>query len=400
MTKSNDRLHPSGAKLPLFPFPLSGAAVSLAAILAAFVLANSTLALIDKIAGFAGIVAAYISVYAILGRQASRRAINSDVEAERVRETELRLRSIEEAGECFGGVLSPTDAFRLAASRLREMLRCRTLELYIIDEASKDVVCVEVDGPASADTGLARRSFLAREILVESNPVMAAAIPLFRGMDVFGVLLIDFEADTSHEALDRSLLESIGCRLTPLVLNSMASARSQAKALNDLTTNLPNERAFHMVLESQVAESQRNRSARPLTILTLDIKDFAEINSRFGHAAGDRALAFASDLIRDCLRQMDFIAKANDDEFLAVLPTATREISHDIVARIHTAFFGRKLRINDRESLEVQLNVGWACFGTDGETPVQLLDMARVRRKQSKSMEPPKIIMFPQEYAN
>ena len=95
---------------------------------------------------------------------------------------------------------------------------------------------------------------------------------------------------------------------------------------------------------------------------------------------------------------MDFFARSVNDEFLAVLPTATKEISHDIAARIHTGFFGRKLKLSDTESIEIELNIGWAAFGGDGETPGQLLSRAKLRKDQMKTSEPPTVLIFPHEH--
>ena len=74
------------------------------------------------------------------------------------------------------------------------------------------------------------------------------------------------------------MLEAIGERVAPLFLSSISVERSISNALTDALTNLPNERAFFMVLENQLAESQRFRSERPLTVMTVDIKNFAEAN--------------------------------------------------------------------------------------------------------------------------
>ena len=63
------------------------------------------------------------------------------------------------------------------------------------------------------------------------------------------------ENDTS--LIDASILDAIGERAAPLVLASIARERSQENALTDVTTDLPNERAFHLVLENQVAEAVR-----------------------------------------------------------------------------------------------------------------------------------------------
>ncbi|MCV5943055.1 GGDEF domain-containing protein, partial [Escherichia coli] len=79
-----------------------------------------------------------------------------------------------------------------------------------------------------------------------------------------------------------------------LFLGSLAYEKSLSSALTDPLTKLPNERAFFLVLENQLAESQRFRDERPLTVLAVDIRDFEEINRDYGHSTGDRVLSFAA----------------------------------------------------------------------------------------------------------
>jgi len=75
-------------------------------------------------------------------------------------------------------------------------------------------------------------------------------------------------------------------------------------------------------------------------------------------------------------------------------------MSHDVIARVQTGFFGRKFKVTERESIEIELNIGWAAFGTDGETPETLLRVARERKEQSKSTVPNKVVWFPTEFAS
>jgi GGDEF domain-containing protein len=97
---------------------------------------------------------------------------------------------------------------------------------------------------------------------------------------------------------------------------------------------------------------------------------------------------------------MDFFSRASHDEFLTILPTATEEVSLDIMARIRTAFFGNKLQITEADSVQIDVNFGWASFWRDGETPEQLLNVARLRKLQSKSPDPQKVLWFPNESLN
>ncbi|MDQ6787708.1 MAG: GGDEF domain-containing protein, partial [Acidobacteriota bacterium] len=195
-------------------------------------------------------------------------------------------------------------------------------------------------------------------------------------------------------------LESIAERVTLLFLSSLAFERNVANALTDTLTDLPNERAFYLVLENQIAESQRLREERPLTVLTLDIKNFADLNEKLGHSVGDRILTFVADTIKEQLRQMDFLARATGDEFLVVLPTASNETAAEIVGRIEKAFALKAFEISRQEKKYLQLNFGIATFLRDGETAGQLLQAAHLRKQQTKAPGKSSVLLFPREYVN
>ncbi len=396
-------------------YPIGITIVSLVALVAMYLLANSTLDVSEKTGGFSAIVVAFLIVSTcsyyvqIRGRQKSRASdpvYDADIER--------GLAALDEAGGFFSGSLKPADTFRLVASRVRDLMPFKSMVLFRLDTNRTQLQAAEAEGEGadeqrgqliSFDESLAGQSFLSKLVEIDryvemdtsKSFVSAVAIPLFHGDGVFAVLQLLFGDDFDIDNADRSLFEAVGTRAAPLILGSIAFERSQANALTDITTDLPNERAFYLLLENQIAESQRKGSERPLTVLAIDIKNFDEINGRYGHATGDRVLNFVAQVARDNLRDMDFLARSINDEFLAVLPTATAEISKDIIARLNAGFVGRKLQINDDQSIEVELNIGWATFGSDGETPGQLLSLAQLRKEQTKSNDPIKVLWFPQE---
>jgi len=377
-----------------------------AALAATYFLGRSDLDITAKTRGFSGVIAGFL-IFCVCSHlwQSSRRSRVDSTEVSSDDDIEHRLHVLEEANEFFAGSLKASDTFRLVASRIRDLIPYRTIVLYLLDETRTYLKVAGSDGADSAayqgltlglDSGLVGKCFSSGQIETDENG--SAAVPLRHGFEVYGVLQMDNSPDSAK--FDHSLLESIGTRVAPLILSSISFERSLTNALTDPTTDLPNERAFYLILENQIAESQRKGEMRPLTILAIDIRNFDEINQRFGHAAGDRVLNFAAQDIKDNLRQMDFFARAMDDEFIAILPTASKEVSHEVMARVHTGFFGRKLKISESDAVEIELNIGWAAFGDDGETPDQLLTAARVRKEQVKSAAPHKVLWFPQESAN
>lgn len=92
---------------------------------------------------------------------------------------------------------------------------------------------------------------------------------------------------------------------------------SEALALSDPLTGLPNRPAFLFALAQAIARQRRD--ANPFTLLYLDLDGFTALNDRLGDPAGDSALVCAADVIRAAMRLEDTAARVGGDEFAAVL---------------------------------------------------------------------------------
>lgn len=371
---------------------LLAALLSLAGLGATFIVAVSGADLAIKGGVLGGVVVVFTIVcLAVYLRTVESVPVADSPDAESP--IDANLAALDEAHEYFSGSLSTGDSFRLVANRAKKMLSVRSVALLLWDATRTRLEVRVRDGLVeNLSDAHAVRCAMSKNIEFNGKHV---ALPLLRDGEVVGVLHLSSEEPMYGNA-HRGLLTALGERAARLIISGIAFDRSRENALTDATTELPNERAFFLVLENQVAGCQRSRS-RPLTILSMDIKNFDEINHRFGHATGDRVLSFTSRMIRDTLRQMDFLARSREDEFVAILPNASKEVSHDVMARIHTAFFGRRFKVSDNETVEIYLNIGWATFGEDGETPAAMLAAARTRRDQDKSVAPDKVLWFPTE---
>jgi len=335
-----------------------------------------------------------------------------------------RLIALDEANEVFGSSLNAADMFRLVSSRVGELFPFDASALLVPSDDRSDLTFLHFDGvnadafrgfEIASDEGLAGASFRNGRIEICSDlstdqavlgkerigPFKAsAAIPMVHGDTVFGVFQIFCSEPIERSPDTYKLFEAISEHVTPIFRNSLEFERSLSNALTDAITGLPNERAFFMVLENQLAESLRNREERPLTILAIDIRDFAAVNTMLGHAIGDRMLEFTGARISEQLRRMDFLARTVNDEFQVILPTASEAIGHEIVARIMRAFETTEFELSDDEGYTVELNIGWATFWKDGETPDELLRAANQRKRQAKSEKPARVLSFPKEYVH
>lgn len=335
-----------------------------------------------------------------------------------------RLAALDEANEFFASSLNAADMFRLVSDRVNEMVPFSAVALVVPDEFGANLVYIHAEGENSdllrgfalpIDDGLAGKAFESGVIELDSSIgpesaclgeervegfVSSAAIPLVHEGKVFAVFQLFTEKELAAQAGTMGLLGSISSHVTPIFRSSLAFERSISNALTDPLTGLPNERAFNMVLGNQLAESQRRRDERPLTVLTIDIRDFGAVNSMLGHAIGDRMLEFTAARIQEHLRKMDFLARAANDEFQIILPTASEITAFDVIERIKGGFARDEFDISDGEGVTIALNIGWATFWKDGETPDQLVRAAQQRKRQAKSEAPAGVLWFPREYVN
>lgn len=338
---------------------------------------------------------------------------------------EYKLAALEDAREFFGTSLKPADMFRLVSNRVSEIVPFATCVLITRHGEDGDVLRVaNAFGDRAAtfegleivsDTSLAGLAFLSNEIDVTAlldgereiypeDSLAAysgtATVPVSHEGDVFAVYQLFFKEEPRAGSDLHEKLQAIGDRVAPLFLGALAFEKSLSKSLTDPITNMPNERAFHIVLENQLAESHRFRDERPLTVMAVDIKEFDEVNRTHGHAAGDRALSFAAECIASQLRKMDFLARSMNDEFLIVLPKASERTAAEIVARIRAKFAETPFTIAEDESTKLWLNFGCATFWHDGETAAQLVRHAAMQKQQSKAEEIATVLNFPKEYVN
>lgn len=101
----------------------------------------------------------------------------------------------------------------------------------------------------------------------------------------------------------------------------------------DTLTGLANRRSFNDVL-SRALEGREQR-ASGLALLVLDVDNFKLYNDKYGHAAGDKALAsVASALGGSLVRSNDFVARFGGEEFVIFLPDILVDEAEKIAERV------------------------------------------------------------------
>lgn len=117
-------------------------------------------------------------------------------------------------------------------------------------------------------------------------------------------------------------------------LGTLAQRFAQEAVVDDLT-GLLNRRGWRYTAPRELVRAAR--SGNPITLVTLDLDNFKELNDEQGHEQGDRALRDTAERIRATLRAGDVVARLGGDEFVALLTNSTLTGSVAAIDRLRDA---------------------------------------------------------------
>jgi len=105
---------------------------------------------------------------------------------------------------------------------------------------------------------------------------------------------------------------------TAVLAAGLADARQELEflALHDTLTRLPNRILLADRLEQEIQIARREQSC--LTVLSMDLDGFRQINDAYGHQIGDALLVDVARRIRACIRMRDTLARLGGDEFVVL----------------------------------------------------------------------------------
>lgn len=154
---------------------------------------------------------------------------------------------------------------------------------------------------------------------------MAAGVPYkeieFRIADAKGTYRWRRVRATAQFDLDGKPSKAVGVILD-IDIQKRTSSELEKRKSCDLLTGLYNKETARMRVESYLSDcGQEDLSA----LMVMDMDDFKQINSLYGHMYGDAVLTEISDHISKLFRGADTVARIGGDEFLVFMPGIGRE---------------------------------------------------------------------------
>jgi diguanylate cyclase (GGDEF)-like protein len=185
-------------------------------------------------------------------------------------------------------------------------------------------------------------------------------------------------------ALDReraTLEQAVAQRTTEL---QAANNALEQQVTTDSLTGIGNRRRMTAQISAELERARR--FGHPLSLLMIDIDHFKDVNDRFGHDAGDRAIVAVAMALSVDLRASDSAARFGGEEFVVLMPETGLAMAGDVAERLRTAIAALRLDADDGSPIALTISIGVAIAAPRGqaETPSSLLlraDRALYRAK-------------------
>ncbi len=161
-----------------------------------------------------------------------------------------------------------------------------------------------------------------------------------------------------------------------------AEERLACEAYVDTLTDLPNRKAFYEQLEQALDGVAQGRR---LALLYLDLDRLKRVNDTLGHLTGDALLKSVADRLRECVRDIGWVARLSGDEFAIVhsmfdQPKDVELLAERIIEAIREPFD------IDGHEISASVSVGIAIAPTDATETNELLKAADIALYEAKNI--------------
>ncbi len=113
--------------------------------------------------------------------------------------------------------------------------------------------------------------------------------------------------------------------------HEQAILAAEEKATLDPMTQIKNKKAIETIIRTQIAEAAE--SLTPIAIGFVDIDNFRDYNTKYGHMQGDEVIKYVANTVKNAVPGI--VGRNGGDEFAFVIPNATYEMVDEAMRVIH-----------------------------------------------------------------
>ena len=149
----------------------------------------------------------------------------------------------------------------------------------------------------------------------------------------------------------------------------------------DTLTGLANRRVFDERIPPLLAGAERH--GRKITLCSMDLDKFKQINDKLGHAEGDSVLQQVAATLAQMVRSSDILVRMGGDEFILVLPETDLLAANQLAQRITEAIDRLEIYSSPAEKLGVSIGLAEWKPGQNKEDWMQKADELLYQAKNS-----------------
>ncbi len=203
---------------------------------------------------------------------------------------------------------------------------------------------VSITLPAAVIVESTLTQFHPQEVIIE--PVKFKSVPIAL------ILLAKAEPFQSENLKQLAIFTQ---SLAVALHNALEHEQLQKLAALDPLTGILNRRFGMTRLHEEYSRSIRRGT--PLAVLMFDIDHFKQVNDAYGHVAGDRVLRNISTMIRQGIREGDILLRYGGEEFMVILPGASKTDAYTIAERVRHIVRENKTTYGENQ-ISVTISVG------------------------------------------
>ena len=237
------------------------------------------------------------------------------------RQTETALKERNKELGCLYSIISLSNDPGISFDELFKRAVMRIPPAWVFPDITE--ACIEIGGKSFQTARFEETPWiLAQEIIAQDNKV--------------GKVTVCCLEERAFLPEELTLLNAIADNLGLIVMRELAKETISQLAVTDELTGLNNRRFFNESLAKAVSAARRHR--QPLSLISIDIDHFKNVNDTFGHTMGDLVLKEFSLLLKMMVRVEDIACRLGGEEFIVLLPNTDCEAAVILADRMRSSF--------------------------------------------------------------